>query len=552
MDFKALVGPGNQPFSRKADCQKSINVVRERVIGDQGVNSYVMYKAFGYSPLIQPSGAAGVNRGASELNDHDFTVIDDTVYDIDDALAVTTYGPVADDGLPTQMAISLNTLMVLSAGTLYRINGGTLAAIALTFTPIGIVFIDNYFVALSDALNQFYFSTDDGLTFPAGNVQDVESSPDKLLAMIVDNNVLYFYSRRQSQPFTVGTNAAAPFVPQQNAVIRQGIVAAATLQQIGSYRFWLGRNQQGLGRVFRGESYAFTDISTPAVVNAIREIARDYGIDDAIAQSYSMNDQEFYRLTFPAGNKTFEYNVTIGDWNERLHWNWINGQYNRDRGNSIVAAFGKIIVGDHSNGWLYELSPDNYTDYGYPLRGERQCPHILQENKNVNYGRLELGTETGVGLENPLWLNNYTLDAATFATNLAAAVVATTVTATQALVLQSIYDNEPYTPLDPYPDADTMSALGFDPWGAVAMLADGVTVLGGPPQIAMKYSDTGAKNDADFHQSLERSLGAFGGNEDVYWDRLGDGRDRVFNLSWDHPCKTAITTAWLTAEALDP
>lgn len=547
--FDALCGPAFQPFSRKVDCQKSINLVRERVASGEGQAGYAMYKAPGLSPLVQPG--TGVNRGQCELNGVDFTVIDGTLYQVSSVLGVTNLGAVANDlaNSPVQMAVSLNTLMICSAEHLYRANGGTLTEIVLTFTPIGVVFIDNYFVALSDALNQFYFSTDDGITFPAGNVQDVESSPDQVLAMIVDDNFLYFYSRRQAQPFAVGTNAAAPFVSQQNSIIQTGIVAPASLCQIGKYRFWLDRNKDGQGVVMRGQGSDFEPISNPAVANAIRGYAKTAGISDAIGQGYELNGQQFYRLTFPAADATWEYNITIGgnvEWTQPLWWDWINGAYHRHRGSSIVAAFGKIVVGDRSNGWLYELSPDNYTDYGFPLRFERVCPHILQDNKNVAYDRLELGIETGQGLADPLWLSNYSQDAATFATNLAAAVVATAVTAAQALALQDIYDNKPYTPLDPYPTPDTMNGLGFTPWGAVAVLAAG-TVLGAPPQIAMDYSDDGAKS---YHQSLERSLGAYGGEENVFWDRLGVARDRAFRLTGDFPGKLAITTAWFDAEEL--
>lgn len=559
MKFDQISGPGYQAFSRKAECQISRNLYRVKIETGEGIAPYVTYRAFGTSVYSRPSGAAGRFRGMlsrdTSTKFHAFVVVDNTIYDIREKTTDGMAGPIAVDASNVSMACSVNSLLIVSAGHLYRINAGALAEIVLTFVPKMVVFLKNYFVVLSDSLQQFYFSSDDGATFPGGNVQDFEADSNAVFAIAVMNQQLMLIGTRITQWYTVIANANAPFAPQDAGVFSSGTRAPYSVAQLSSSdgssesMFYLENSRSGQNRVMRVVGYSAQRISNHWVENLIRELTRDSGTDDAIGMCYELNGQQFYRLTFPAADYTIEFNVTANDWNERLYWAWTNGEYHRDRANCIMSAFGKILIGDWQNGYMFELSPDNYTEFGYPLKWVRQCPHILEENRNVSYGRLELGIETGGGPENPLWLQNYSLDRAAFVTALAAAVVALTVTAAQALVLQSIYDNAPYTPLDPYPDADTMNALGFAPWGAVAMLADGTTVLGEPPQIAMDYSDDGAKS---FYQSLERSLGAFGTNEDVFWDRLGTGRDRVFRLEGDSPGKLAITGAWLgDTEALD-
>jgi len=547
MDFKELLGCGYIPFSRKADCQRSINVYREVVESGDGINSFVMYKTPGLTPAIQPNAALSVCRGSYELNDHVFVVIDNTLYDITFAAGVytlnATYGPLANDGLPVVMAASETTLMIVSAKTLYRLSG-VLTTPAVTFTPIDIAFIDNYFVALAEFIvgvgSQFFFNRDDGVTWDPADVQDAEASANALLALNVQNQVLYLYGNRITQPFLVGTNPNAPFDPQQNAVIPYGIKAPRSLAQVGNYRFWLGRNLNGEGVVYRGDGYSVRRVSDHALENHIREYEKTFGTADAIGMAYQQNGHEKYRIVFPAADASWELNSTVMDatgkaeWYEVLHWDFKMGQYHRHRSNTIVSAFGKILTGDYANGWLYELDLNNYTDYGFPQRWERQCPHILQENKRVVYDRLEIGAETGVGLSSPLWLNNYSMDYATFVAALAAAVAGGDVTADQALVLQAIYDVTPYTPLIPYPTPAVMQSLGFFEWGT-------------DPQIRMKYSDDGAKS---FNQELSRSLGRSGEDVEVFWDRLGAARDRVYNINGDEPCKLALTIGWLEAEAL--
>ena len=551
MKFEQLIGAGYLPLSRKAECQKAINVYRERVESDEGIGTFTLYRSPGLAPVLQPDASKRCCRGSFELNGVLVMAIDDMVYFITAGYVIDeTYGPIADNGKPVVMAYSRTTLMIVSAGVLYRINLGILTAPVTTFTVCDIAFIDNYFVALADnppaipgathSSFQFYFSDDDGATWPAGNVQTAEASANAFMSLIVHQQALYMYGTKISQVFLVGTNANAPFVPQQSAVIPFGTAAPRSLAQIGLYRYWLESDKDGCCMVYRAQAYSSERISDHALENALRAYDKTCSINDAIGMTYKLNGHEFYRITFPMADATWELNITVmmatgkPEWVQIGWWDFQHGQYHRHRANTIVAAFSRIVVGDFENGWIYEMAPENYTDYGFPLRWERQCPHILEENKQVIYDRIEIGAETGVGLESPLYLNNYSMDQATFAAALATQVGLATVTAAQALVLQAIYDGLPYVPLNPYPDPVVMTGLGFFSWGT-------------DPTIRLQYSDDGAKS---FNQELARSLGRAGEDVQVAWDRLGAGRDRVFHIAGDDPCKLALTTAWLDAQAL--
>jgi hypothetical protein len=88
-----------------------------------------------------------------------------------------------------------------------------------------------------------------------------------------------------------------------------------------------------------------------------------------------------------------------------------------------------------------------------------------------------------------------------------------------------------------------MINLGYIPWGATAVTIDGDT-YGGPPEIGMAYSDDGGMS---YHQRMYRSLGRAGEwNVQVRWQRLGMGRDRIMDLTWNHPCVQNLTTAFLS------
>lgn len=518
-----------------------MNVHRERIESGEGAENFVLLKSPGMLPYITDT-KVGPVRGQYELNGHDFIVVGDTVYDYVNDILQFSYGPIANAGNPVFLAASQNTLMILSENTLYRLNTGVLTLIAApaTVTFVGIAFLKNYFIALAETLSQFYWSTDDGATFPAANVQTAEADANQCLAIVSIHQQLAIIGNRITQWFYVIGNASAPFSPIDSGVIRSGTMSAATVKALGESLFWLERNKDGEGKVIMTNGYNAERVSNHAVENKFREYARDFGIDDAYANAFEMNGHQFYRITFPSADATWEYNKTVSaatgipEWEEVPWWNWELGTYHRHRGMSIVSAFGKILVGDHSNGIIYEMSPDIYHDFGYPLVWNRRTPHIVEENKEVAYDRLDLGMETGVGLASPLWLNQYSLDPGTFAADLATAVGAGTVTAPQALILQKIYDVLPYVPLDPYPDDIVMTALGFAKWGD-------------DPQIVMSYSNNGGKT---FSNELSRSLGRSGTDKDVYWNRMGAGKDRVWDFWGDAPCKLAITAAYFDAEVL--
>lgn len=545
--FPGMIGPSYVAFSRKAECERSRNCYRVRVESDEGVNPFVLYKSPGLLPYIEFS--AGVVRGCmsrdAETKFHAFVCVGGTIYDIQNTSIDVTYSSVANDGLPVQMAASPTTLMIASAGNLYRINAGALVQI-VPGTGLGVrsvAFIKNYFVVLYDDLQQIGWSENDGATFPAGNVQTFEADANRGTRLEVIHQQLFVIGTRITQVFSVGTDPDAPFDPHDGAVIRSGTRAFGSVQALGNDLIWLESRTDGQGRVVRISGYDSVPISNRFVENQIREIEKEFGIDDAIGIAYQLNGQEFYMLTFPAADVTLELNASIpGDWCERFWWQWPQGVEHRHRANCVMSSFGRILVGDHENGFLYEMSPDIYHDYGFPLLWERIAPHIIEGNKPIGYDRLDIGCETGVGLENPLWLNNYSLDGAAFATALATAVSGGTVTADQATVLTRIYNVQPYTPLEVTPTPQVMHNLGFYPWGASRVLDDGITVIGGPPTISMSYSNDGAKS---FGQELARNLGEFGDDREVYWTRCGQTIDRVFRLSGESPVKYALTTCYI-------
>ena len=69
-----------------------------------------------------------------------------------------------------------------------------------------------------------------------------------------------------------------------------------------------------------------------------------------------------------------------------------------------------------------------------------------------------------------------------------------------------------------------------------------------PPQVSLCWSDD---RGVTFGNKLQQSLGAAGQYKTVLqWSRLGLARDRVFEVSWSAPTKTALNGAYVDAQLL--
>lgn len=396
LPFPQFCGKDYTPFSAKVDTQQLWNLYRERIQANDAQYSravdYVLYKTPGLQTKLN---SPGCHRGTAELNDHVFDVVGSTLLDLTGPSVINaTLGPIADDGKNVLFAVNTDTLLIVSSGILYAVFGGVLSTPVTPQAPIGVAFIGGYFVLLA-RMNQIFFSLD-GLTWDPLDFQTAEASPSAVLAMVEDHNELWLIGNRVSQVFTVGADPNTPFVPRQDGIVQQGIAAPASLNAMDNGLVWLAENKNGARTFIRMNGFQPETISTYAIENTLRLMPT---IDDCIGMSFQLNGHSVCWFTFPTADRTLCYDATEGDWYNVGWWNAPQARYERHRANCIVSAFGTILCGDHANGNLYELSPDYYDDDGNDIRWMRQTPHSTKDGKRIEYGRLTIFAETGMGLD---------------------------------------------------------------------------------------------------------------------------------------------------------
>lgn len=225
-------------------------------------------------------------------------------------------------------------------------------------------------------------------------------------------------------------------------------------------------------------------VATRISTHAIENAINNYNtITDAIGFMYQQEGHAFYVLVFPSAGKTWVYDRSTELWHERAFTD-TNGYLQRIRGNTLANVYGTIVLGDYANGDLLKYSLNTTTDY---VDG-------AGPNSDGSYPISRIRAF-------PHLVNNM--------------------------------DRVMYRDFTADMEAGTDDSS-----------VDGSTPLN-PPMLSLRWSDDRGKT---YGNKLEQSLGAGGEYlTSAQWNRLGMARDRVFELSWSSPTKTALQGAFINA-----
>lgn len=407
MRFAGFIGPSYQLRSVNVDCQRCINLyleVDESGFAKEGERASLVGTP-GTELLVDLG--AGPTRGAyTTTTGRVFTVAAGKLYELDssfnqtdrgDLLTITGNVSMADDGF---------YLIVIDGTYGYKLELAT-----NTFTQINdvgflggdtVTVCEGYFAINKPDASGFYISSSVAERVVLGNMNPVfsgeetalDGSPDKTLALLCTNNVIYSFNEKTTEVYFNSGNADFPFERVQGAFVQYGCAARFSAAEMNNAVFWLGRDDKGSGLVYMATGYQPQRISTHAVEQAIQ---RYQNISDAKAYCYQEFGHYFYVLNFPTADTTWVYDMTTGLWHERAYT--LNGRLQRQRGNCHTFAFDTHIVGDYESGKIYKLSSTIYSDDGAPISRVRVTPHSTADGNRVFYNSLELDIEVGVGLD---------------------------------------------------------------------------------------------------------------------------------------------------------
>jgi len=255
----------------------------------------------------------------------------------------------------------------------------------------------------------------DGSAASGLNIIGSESNPDALIRDFVFEQVIYRFGLRTMEGWYNSGIGSPPIERLQGRILNVGLAAVNSIAETDQAFYWLGDDYA----IYRASGGSEERISTDAISN---EISKYSDVSDAIGNTFTLEGQNFYQITFPSGNKTFVINESLGQngWFELS--SGINSPLSSSKyqGASFINAYGKNLVADIDNGNVYELDLDTYTNNSEPLQRIRVTQSVNGEllgakGKRIQMSCLKLIMETGVGIisgqgDNPRIMIEYSDD----------------------------------------------------------------------------------------------------------------------------------------------
>lgn len=352
--------------------------------------------------------AQQVNRGAHVKAGIPYYVNGDGLYifsrtvnpDSSESFSVTLLGDVEGSGR-VSMADNGTQLMVLSPGGkgyIYNESAGTpfQEITDPDFTANGnpqyVVFVDGYFVCTTETKKFIISALNDGLSWDALDFGSAESDPDVTVAPIVYKNQLFITGSETTEAFqNIPNGSGFPFV-RSNIFLDKGCYAPSSLIKTSSAFYMIGGGENESPAIWGYSGGGFSKISTTAI-DAELSKATDEEISGAFSFKYAQKGAYFVGFTF--ADRTFVYDEVSGRWHERK--SSISDIDTRWRVNSLVTAYGRILVGDNIDGRIGWLDEDTYTEYGNEIRRIVTTQPFTNIGDSIRVPMIELTVESGVG-----------------------------------------------------------------------------------------------------------------------------------------------------------
>lgn len=407
-----LLGGAYQSRSIIAGAQRCLNLYPEVNEDAQAPAPVTHFPTPGLTERGVPP-SAGIGRCVFRASNGElFEVVNDAIYYVDSNFNYSLIGTipvlttpvvmkdnglviVVVDGTPTGYAIKMSDH---SFATINDPNflGGTY-----------VDYMDGYFVVNTPGFNEWQISlafvTFENLTagvitppnlYAAFDPLDVAAktgSPDPITGIICMHRNVWTPGDLTTEVWYNSGAADFTFATAPGVYIEHGCIAPYSLATQDLSVFWLSQSRQGKCIVMRGTAdFAVKELSSKGIEAIIGTFDV---VSDAIGGCYQQLGHAYYVLTFPTANRTFQCELKTGQWSE-LTFTGQNGQ-ERHRANGWAFAYGMNLICDRQNGNIYQLDPENFTDYGNPITRLRTIPHLLNDGKRITVNRVIADTQGG-------------------------------------------------------------------------------------------------------------------------------------------------------------
>jgi len=368
----------------------------------QTQNFYVTVNAQGGEQLsFQPfpglkpfATGTGFSRGIGRLNNALYEVMGSTLNKISSSGAVTSMGTIEGSGRCDFAEDGTNLVITTGAGKPYTFDGSVLVQGTDADLPnASTVTYINRRVAYDGSGGDVVFADLDApLTVDSANVIIAESKPDDMKAVFAYKQQVNAFGADSIQPLYNTGSGSPPYSFILNSTQEVGLGAIHSIDSNNSFAYFLGSDLS----IYQLAGLSLRAIGNPAIGQAIEGYS---DTSDAFGVCFTLDNTNFYMISFPTGNQTWLFNETAGVWTNLAYG--VNGDQHLIGGYEFI--YGKHLVSDWRNGNIYELDFDTYTDNSDLIQHRRDTVSINggtfgKPGATVFMSSLRLEVESGTSL----------------------------------------------------------------------------------------------------------------------------------------------------------
>lgn len=258
--------------------------------------------------------------------------------------------------------------------------------------PQAVVFIDGYFVVTTDEKKFIVSALNDGLSYNALDFGSAEADPDDIVAPMVYRNQLFILGSETCEVFQNQGGAGFPFIRINGYVFDKGLFSPFGIVKADSSFLMIGGGINESPAVWLFTGNGFAKVSTTAIDNVLQRFT-DAEIQNSFTWSYAQKGAYF--VGFTISDITLVYDIVTQRWHERK--STIGDFQDRLRVNSLVTAYGRVLVGDSQDGRIGSMDIDAYTEYGSEIRRVVASENFSTGLLSRRVSSIELTVESGVG-----------------------------------------------------------------------------------------------------------------------------------------------------------
>ncbi len=358
------------------------------------INMYVAYDTVGGEDKTELRGTPGLTewfdsevsdevRGFNIFQGELWVVIGNTLYYVNGPSGAggtkVSKGTLATSAGRVQIHNNGTVLAVCDGQHVYSQSGTTLTS---QRTASYLAYQDGWFIGLVPDTASALCTTD---PTSWGGAPDIaaEGDPDFLVAAISNYKHVHLLGTKTIEVLYITGSATLPFARISGGLISTGCIAKDSVVNMNDQIYFLDDDFN----VRRINGLQAEILSTPAIQYQISQLTDQ---QEAVAYSYSIEGHYVYVITFDESNVTYCFDSTM-----KLWYKWSTGGYNnRHTSNCFIKYAGKNLVGDYTNGIIYEIDSASRTDNGTAIYRERTTQYTTNKPMPTFFNKFTLDIQT--------------------------------------------------------------------------------------------------------------------------------------------------------------